>query len=511
MKRFIKNYGILLFIVLLKFGLQYIVVNPVYELHRDEFLHLDQAFHLSAGYQSVPPFTSWVSVIIFLLGGYIFWIRFFPALFGVLTIIIVWLIVEKVGGGIHARILAALGVTFSVLVRLNILYQPNSFDVLIWTLIFYCFICYVRTKKNKWIIGAFIAAGFGMLNKYNVAFLLIGLIPAFLVTFQRNIFTKKAFYLGMLLFLAMLLPNIIWQIVHNFPVLHHMQALRESQLVNVNRSDFLIDQLKFYPGSILVIIGAFIGFFIYKPFKAFRFIGWAFLFTMTIYCYLRAKNYYTFGLYPILIALGSVYLESVLTNGWKKSILYVLIAGNILAFYPVFNVIVPRETPQQIIVHEKKYKALGLLRWEDGKDHPLPQDFSDMLGWREMAEKTRQAYLTIPENEREQTIIFTDNYGQVGALNYYNRGKLPQAYSFNTDYIFWIPQIPSIKNIVLVGNRPEDNIVSQFESITQVGKVENPYARENGTQIWLLKGANIGLTEGFYKLRKRRIETFDIY
>ena len=95
---FFKNYWILLLLVLVKFVLQYILVNPVYELHRDEFLHLDQAFHPAAGFISVPPFTSWVSGIIYLLGCGIFWIRFFPALFGSLTLVAIWLIVEELDG-----------------------------------------------------------------------------------------------------------------------------------------------------------------------------------------------------------------------------------------------------------------------------------------------------------------------------------------------------------------------------------------------------------------------------
>lgn len=36
-----KKHIVLLSFTLLKFVLQYFAINPVYELHRDEFLHLD--------------------------------------------------------------------------------------------------------------------------------------------------------------------------------------------------------------------------------------------------------------------------------------------------------------------------------------------------------------------------------------------------------------------------------------------------------------------------------------
>ena len=36
----------------------------------------------------------------------------------------------------------------------------------------------------------------------------------------------------------------------------------------------------------------------------------------------------------------------------------------------------------------RKLQKLGLLRWEDSKDHLLPQDFADMLGWKKLVFKS---------------------------------------------------------------------------------------------------------------------------
>ena len=77
-----KKFVVLVCFIVLKFLFQYLLISADYDLQRDEFLHLEQAHHLSWGYLSVPPFTSWVSVIIFYLGNTVFWIKFFPALFG---------------------------------------------------------------------------------------------------------------------------------------------------------------------------------------------------------------------------------------------------------------------------------------------------------------------------------------------------------------------------------------------------------------------------------------------
>src|SRR5690606_234240 len=97
---------------------------------RDEYLHLDLGQHLAWSYLSVPPVTSWISYIIYLLGNSIFWVKFFPALFGALTILVIWKTIEELKGNLFALVLGATCILFSALLRLNTLYQPNSLDVL---------------------------------------------------------------------------------------------------------------------------------------------------------------------------------------------------------------------------------------------------------------------------------------------------------------------------------------------------------------------------------------------
>lgn len=125
-----KKNIVLLFFIILKFVLQYFAIHPVYELHRDEFLHLDLGKHLAWGYTSVPPVTAWISFLIISLGNSVFWVKFFPALFGALTIVAVWKIIEELNGKLFALILGSVSVTFSALLRINTLYQPNSPDFL---------------------------------------------------------------------------------------------------------------------------------------------------------------------------------------------------------------------------------------------------------------------------------------------------------------------------------------------------------------------------------------------
>ena len=506
-----NRYWILVVLILIKMVLQYMVVNPVYELHRDEFLYLDQADHLAFGYISVPPFMALISKIVQLFGGGLFWVRFFPALFGAVTIVYIWMTIETLGGSIFSRILGTLALIFSALMRLNILFQPNSFDILAWTMTFFFLIKFIQSDKSKWLYYLSVIIAIGFYNKYNMIFLIAGLAIGFILTFQRKLFTRPDFWKALILSLILLLPNITWQIANHFPVFQHMKVLKANQLDNISVAGFLKGQLMFFFGSLPITIAALTAFISFRPFRQYRFVGIAFVAVIIIFAMLKAKDYYAVGIYPIIFAFGCVYFDSILSVKWKRLIFPLLIFFNLALSYMVWNVLFPVYTPAQIREHAASFEKFGMLRWEDGKNHNLPQDFADMIGWKEMADKSLAAYKMLPTEELSNTLIICNNYGQAGALNYYNRRKMPQAYAFNTDYIYWLPVLNKIDNIVLIGKKPAQNILDMFKECKLTGEVTNEQAREKGTGIYLLTGANTTFTEAFYKLvedRKRRLDIF---
>ncbi|MEA9411561.1 glycosyltransferase family 39 protein [Flavobacterium sp. PL02] len=492
-----KKTIILLGFIILKFALQYILISPEYDLQRDEYLHLDQANHLAWGYLSVPPVTSWISYIILLLGNSVFWVKFFPALFGVLTLLIVWKTIEKLNGNLYALILGATCIIFSSLLRINILYQPNSLDVLCWTGFYYILIQYVTTEKPKWLYIGAIAFAFGFLNKYNILFLLIGLLPALILSKQRRIFTEKKIYIALLLGLVLILPNLLWQYNNHFPVIHHMKELAETQLVNMDRVEFLKKQFLYFIGSSLVILSALYALLFYKPFEKYRFFFSSLIFTIIVFLYFKAKAYYAIGLYPIYIAFGAVYLSQILNSGKKRYLQPVFVIIPLLLFIPMYNLSFPNKSPEYIIKHPENYKKLGMLKWEDGKDHNLPQDYADMLGWKELARKTDSVYATIPNPEKKKTLVLCDNYGQAGAINYYTKQGI-KAVSFNADYINWFNLDIQYNNLIRVKeyHKNDDEMAETgpyFQTAIIADSITNKNAREYKTTIFVFTGAKIDI------------------
>jgi hypothetical protein len=96
------------------------------------------------------------------------------------------------------------------------------------------------------------------------------------------------------------------------------------------------------------------------------------------------------------------------------------VAGVGLAI-PLILIAFPIQSPDVIAKNGQQLKDLGLLRWEDGKNHQLPQDFADMLGWRDIAFLVDEAYDKV--RDKKHTMVLCDNYGQAGAVNYYSVNK----------------------------------------------------------------------------------------
>lgn len=483
--------------VLAKFILQYFLVSPEYELHRDEFLHLDQANHLAWGYLSVPPVTSWISAIIGFLGNSIFWVRFFPALFGALTLVVVWKAIETLKGNLFALVLGATCILFSALLRLNMFHQPTSLDTLCWTALLFILTRYADSGNPQWLYTGAAILAIGFLNKYNIAFLAAALFPALLLS-KPSIFTGKHFYFSVALFLLLILPNLVWQYNNGFPVYHHMKLLAKTQLVNVNSLDFLKDQLLFFTGGLFVIATSLYALLFYAPFKKYRFFLYTCCFTLIIFLLLKAKGYYAIGLYPIYIAFGAVYLQTILNTGWKRYLQPLAIAIPVLFFIPMYQLMFPNKSPQYIMSHPGNYKKLGLLRWEDGKDHELPQDYADMLGWKELAGIVDSVYNVLPA--ARQTLILCDNYGQAGAINYYTKNKNIIANSFNADYINWFNLNIKYVNLIRVKElQSKHNELKEtgpfFHRSYTAGAITNTLAREAGTAVFVFENAKVDINQ----------------
>jgi 4-amino-4-deoxy-L-arabinose transferase-like glycosyltransferase len=490
--RYKFNSG-LIWVVLISIGsllIHFFTYNNL-GFHRDELLYLALGRHLSAGYWSNPPLIGIISYISQLLpGDSLFTTRLIPALAGALLIILTGLTARELGGKGYAQILACVTISTSLLILRGFsMLQPVPFDILLWSLILYLFLRYINSSKPVYILLIGVTFGLGMLNKYMVIFLAAGLAIAVLPTQYRKLWINK--YTGYALLIAVLLflPNLVWQINHGFPVMIHMKELAEDQLVNVKRINILIDQvLMFTIGSVVWIAGLI---FLLKSenAKKYRVFGYTYLAILFIFLLLRGKSYYMAGLYAFLFAAGGVCWEKVLKPIWTKIVFAVMLVLISLPIVPGGIPLMPADKLADYFSRMPPQTGIeALLRWEDGKTHPLPQDFADMLGWDELGNIVINACDTI--HDKNRIMIYTENYGQAGAIEHFGKSYgLNEVASFSDNYFLWIPDtIPSNKDLFFyVNDELGSEINSLFVCIDSLGSITNPFAREQGTTVYLCR------------------------
>jgi len=147
-----KPYHVLLIaLAIIKFVLPFLLQSSAYEPHRDEFLYVAEGNHLAWGYMEIPPLLSVFAWLTNIFGGGLFWIKFWPSLFGSLTFVIVGNIVLSLGGRSFALLLSFLPFVFGVFLRMHFLFQPNFLEVFFWTMLGYSMIRYIQTEKPKWL------------------------------------------------------------------------------------------------------------------------------------------------------------------------------------------------------------------------------------------------------------------------------------------------------------------------------------------------------------------------
>jgi hypothetical protein len=221
-------------------------------------------------------------------------------------------------------------------------------------------------------------------------------------------------------------------------------------------------------------------FFFADPYgKRFRVLGWAFLVLLAFIMFsANGRPYYVAPVYPMMFAAGAVALEewfSLRRLQWLKPVyvFLLLITGAIGA---------PMAIPVLSPVNYIRYsQSLHLVPppVETDKLGPLPQFYADMFGWEDTAVEVSRIYNSLPQDVRPKTAIFSNTYGQAGAVDLFGEKLgLPKAISNHQSYFLWGPRDYTGESVIVLGVRRQE-LEQFFNSIEPVGKVANPYSMPN--------------------------------
>jgi hypothetical protein len=395
--------------------------------------------------------------------------------------------VKEAGGGKWAQFFACLAfLAAPAFLRSNTLFQPVSFNQFYWLLLAFLIFRLIHIgKPHYWyLIG--LLAGLAFLNKYSVVFYLLGIVVAVLLTPLRNWLCKPQPYIAAAIAFLVALPNLIWQINHNWPVINHMKELAQTQLVHVRIDVFLLEQvLMFLPVFFIWIFGLIYTAFLREG-KKYRAFAWIYLAVLLLLIILRGKHYYTIGLYSVLFVFGGLFIESFISGrlGFLK---YVFIMLIIAVSWVALPISLPILKPSAFIAF---YNTMGMEkfhRWEDGEYYELPQDYADMIGWEELSGIVEEAFTKMSLEQQGRCLILANNYGEAGSVNFYGKKYgLPTVISFHDSYIFWAPESIDVDYLIKIGE--SENLEELFNHVEIVGRISTPHARQEGTPVYFCAG-----------------------
>ena len=487
---FFYDTAVLLLLGLALF-LLHMFTNHQYGFHQDELVALDNANHLDWGFVEYPPLTPFLARIeLELFGLSLVGARMFPALAQGLVLVLTGLMMRALGGRRVTQIVAALGAAIAPIALIQgSLIQYVTFDFLWSVLIAYLVIRLLKSEDPRWWIPIGAVIGLGMMTKYTMAFFVAGLVGGILLTDARRYLRSPWLWGGVALSLLIFLPNLIWQIQHDFISLEFLSTIHARDVAIGRAEGYIPEQFLFCSNPFMVPfwIAGLLWYFRNEAGKRYRMIGWMYVIPFLIYLFTQGRSYYLAPAYPMLIAAGAVVWQGRIDRSpaqtarrvqrvtWSGIVIGAAIAGALAL------PIAPINSPLWHITSE------------------VHDTFTEQIGWPEMIETVAGIYAELPEEEKAQTGIFTGENDEAAALNLYGPGYgLPTAMSGSDT--FWLRGYvnPPPKTLIVVGYS-QGELDSVFERCELAGTITNPYGVENDLRdppnIFVCRGLRVPLPE----------------
>lgn len=460
------------------------VLGGRYGFHRDELYYLVGGRHLDLGYVDHPPLVPWLAGLAeSLFGLSLHGLRLLPALAGAAIVFLAGVLARRLGGDRWAQLLAALATLLCPfhLMTQN-MFQTVPFDQLWWLLLCLLFTRLLAGADSREWLAFGAVAGLALLTKYTVLALGLGIVTGLVLTPLRRELARPWIYLGGLLALLLVLPNLLWQVEHGFPSLEFIANNNAAE--RFSPPAFLALQMAFVSlFSLPLLIAGFAHLFSRRE-RWLRPLGWAVAVAWIVFLAARSKPYYASPLYPVLFAAGAVWLNRLAAGSRRRRWFPRLVFGNLLLL-PVFLPVLPVSTYAR--VHP---------------DFPHPE-FGEMFGWPELVEQVGGAYRELPRPLRDEVTLITSNYGSAAALDLWGGAwGLPPASTGQNSYHYW-SRPRSIDPAIVVGHRRE-RVEEWFTEVEEIGRIDNRAGVDNveaGRPFFLARGARLGPDELWERLR----------
>jgi hypothetical protein len=491
-------YGPLSFAGLKLVGhLVFLACNRAYGYFGDEFYYIACGRHPAFGYVDHPPAVPLVARAgEFLFGDSVAGVRVFPALASTAVVLLTGALAREMRAGAFAQALACLlALLAPVFLRTGLLLETVEFDQLMWALVCFCVVRFLQSKHpgkglggrppRRWLSCAGVLIGLGGEVKYTMFLLAVGLLVGFVLTPARRHLVTKHVAIGLALGVALVSPNLVWQLQHGWPTLEFLRHEHADKMSNIRVASFALDHV-----GMLHLFGALVallGLFYLLALPHLRPLGIAAVTVLLLLLGAGSKPYYFASMVPVLLAAGSAGVEA-LTS--RRSLLVRLVVRGFvtsaatatgIALLPSALPVLP---PDELAAYLRKVEGDGAFRDEDShRVLRLPQDYAAMMGWDDFVGTVANVYAELPGSERPVAGVLTSNWTEAGAIDLLGAPRgLPRAMSGNNNYYLWGPT-PAEPAVVVAVGFDEDELTPFFEEVVERARVVSKYARESDVPV----------------------------
>ncbi|HYA08743.1 MAG TPA: glycosyltransferase family 39 protein [Gaiellaceae bacterium] len=381
-----------------------------YGWQRDELYYVVAARHLSLGYVDFPPVTALLGAagrVVF--GESRVGLRALSLIAGAGVVVVCALIARELGGSRRAQTIAAVAAALlPVLLGVNTLFQPVSFDFLLEVVLLWLAVrlSFAPTRLHWIAIG--VVLGMGLETKYTIGVLAAGLLVGAAV-FRRDLLRLSDLALALGIALVLAAPNIVWEAQHHWETVRFLVSAGPSA-TSETRPQFLVNLLT--DAGLALAPVWFVGFRRLHRDRTTRWLAWGIGVVCLAYFVLGGKSYYAAPVFVLPLAAGSLWVEGWLVGARRISLTAAAVVVLTVPTLPISVPVLPTAT---------------MVRWHvvDARS-----DYKDELGWSSVVDGVARAAAVLRSEDSPAAAVIAANYGEAGALDVLGRGRgLPPTVS----------------------------------------------------------------------------------
>jgi hypothetical protein len=388
------------------------------------------------GYVDQPPLTPLlVRASIAVFGDTPAGLRVPAMLLAGLGVVLSVLITRELGGDRRAQALCAWGVAFSVYsLGLGHQFVTINADVVAWAAALLFVTRALLRAEPRWWLMVGVTVGLATYNKLLIALLVVSLVVALLLVGPRSALRDRHLWAGAGIAFVLALPNVVYQVSHDFPQLQMISAMSGSNAEWVRwalvPSQFLVMGVLAAP----VWIAGLVALWRRDSWRLVRHIAVAYLVGLVLIFVGGGQYHHVMGVQAFLLAAGFAVVPQWLgAKAWRRPAFI-----GALALNAVLNTLVTLPvTPSS---------------------SPLAAINGDQIGWPSFVQQVADTYHDLPDEDRERAVIFAGNYAEAGAIARFGAEHgLPAVYSGNNQLWFYGPP-PADRTVVVAWYRRDERV-----------------------------------------------------